>query len=310
MHTSGKNPAYIKPGGVRSKPPMEFGRASGRSITPPPKEEISLRQHEAVFAGRKRSYGVFSQSNTADEDRAIALQTSQDETSEVEQYEEDVSRSPSPTCSDGGMVTLAQPHALQEPVLPIELRASVQPNAPRVSVESVESCAPVESVESCASAMPQGLRAPVFKPCYLCLYSDEPIVVQYVKYIMTETARSSRQQIAHLIAGDIAAHEQKSGRSPDGASVLDVERHIALHMLHPSIKVPELIRELDDMRRLIRGTITNICPDTGAAILDNGNMSLYLRVVRELQQVYKLGDQAKLSLGGIGGPAVTLAVDL
>ena len=194
-----------------------------------------------------------------------------------------------------------------------ELQASPSQSAavhggPRTGVQS--DCSDGEPAGECGVEPAATPRGPVSKPCYLCFFSDEPACVHYSKFIMNESARTSRQQIAEQVHVDICDREKKAGRSPpDGATVVDIERHIALHMLHPSIKVPELIRELDGVRHLLRGSITNVCPETGGSVIDTGNVALYLRVVRELQQVYKMGDSAKLSLGGTWSGTV-LAVDL
>jgi hypothetical protein len=116
---------------------------------------------------------------------------------------------------------------------------------------------------------------------------------------MNESSRTSRAQIAQLIAEDVNERETQAGRSPEGATTADIERHIATHMLQPSIKIPEIIRELDDVRRLLRGSITSVDPETGNSVIDTGNVSLYLKVIRELQQVYKIGDPSKLAMGNV-----------
>jgi hypothetical protein len=140
---------------------------------------------------------------------------------------------------------------------------------------------------------------PIPKPCYLCVFAEEAVCVQYTRYIMNESSRTSRAQIAQLIAEDVNERETQAGRSPEGATTADIERHIATHMLQPSIKIPEIIRELDDVRRLLRGSITSVDPETGNSVIDTGNVSLYLKVIRELQQVYKIGDPSKLAMGNV-----------
>jgi hypothetical protein len=134
--------------------------------------------------------------------------------------------------------------------------------------------------------------------------------MQYATYILHECARSSRLQVAQQIARDIQEREAQSGRSVEGADVASIDRHIALHILHPAVKVPEIIRELDGLRRRLHGSLTNVCPDTGNSVIDTGNVALYLKVVREIQQVYKMGDTAKLSLGGVKETGPPIASDL
>jgi hypothetical protein len=148
------------------------------------------------------------------------------------------------------------------------------------------------------------------KHCYLCFFAKELICVNYNKYIIDESQRCATAQVAKQIADDISERDKQLGTVSEGATVADIQRHIASHMLHPLVKVPELIRELDDMRRLLRGSISSTDPETGASIIDTANMSLYLKVVREIQQIYKMNDSSKLFLGSMHDGCTTLQTDL
>jgi hypothetical protein len=134
--------------------------------------------------------------------------------------------------------------------------------------------------------------------CYLCFYAEEEVCIQYAKYIINESQRCCKKQIAQQMAQDIEARETRNGGNvPQGASASDIEKHISEHVLHPSVKVPEIIRELDGVRRLLRSSITSTDPETGDRVIDTANVTLYLKVIRELHQVYKMGDTTKLTLG-------------
>jgi hypothetical protein len=142
--------------------------------------------------------------------------------------------------------------------------------------------------------------------CYLCFYAEEEVCVQYAKYIITESQRCCKKQIAKQISQDIEARERCNSNTPIGASAADIEKHISEHVLHPSVKVPEIIRELDGMRRLLRSSITSTDPETGDRVIDTANVTLYLKVIRELHQVYKMGDTTKLTLGAsVAGTGVS-----
>jgi hypothetical protein len=148
------------------------------------------------------------------------------------------------------------------------------------------------------------------RQCYLCFFAAELRCVNYNKYIIDESPRCATAQIAKQITDDISARDNELGVVSEGATVADIQRHIASHMLHPLVKVPELIRELDDMRRLLSGSISSTDPETGATIIDAANMSLYLKVVREIQQIYKMNDSSKLFLGSMHGGSAALQTDL
>ena len=181
-------------------------------------------------------------------------------------------------------------------------KMSIEPASPNPSC-----CASVHHRNGVGSSNTNSKLPP---PCFLCIYADEPVGVQYTNFIMKQTAQSSRGQIARMVSEDIHNREMSTGRVPEGATAVDIERHIATHMLHPSVKLTEILKELDGVRRLLRGKITDVCPESGTPTIDTSNVSLYLRVVREIQSVYKLGDHSKLSLGGAGLPAASITSDI
>jgi hypothetical protein len=155
----------------------------------------------------------------------------------------------------------------------------------------------VGSVNDIDTPMKPAIRHRKTPQCYLCFFAEEQVCVQYAKYIINESQRCCRKQIAHQIALDIETRDTHNGNVSQGASASDIEKHIAEHMLHPNVKVPEIIRELDGVRRLLRSSITTTDPETGDRVIDTANVSLYLKVIREINQVYKMGDTTKLTLG-------------
>jgi hypothetical protein len=290
---------------------MEFGAAKGRSISPP-FSDISDGD-----VGLKRSFSpsvVGSRSEPKRVCRGVdfcGIQPS------VYGLQFPTFSKPSRSNTPMGQESFTSSHMPFQGVAPACANVSgptvfCRPTTPQVEQDmSRQSRSP--SISDCgmtSATLQNHPRGPAPKPCYLCYFSDEPVCVQYSKFIMQESARMSRQQIAKLVSKEISCHEMRAGRSPRGATAVDIERHIALHMLYPTIKIPELIRELDGVRHLLRGSITNVCPETGTSIIDTGNVSLYLRVVREIQQVYKMGDPTKLSLGGTGLPTATITSDI
>ena len=96
-------------------------------------------------------------------------------------------------------------------------------------------------------------------------------------------------------------HEELLQDEPDanvkGAGVKDIDKHIRKHILHPAVKVPSILRDLDNVRETLQDTLVTKDEETGAKMVDVGNVSLYLRVVRELNQMYKMGDVTKLTFG-------------
>ncbi|KAJ1465668.1 hypothetical protein T484DRAFT_3636042 [Baffinella frigidus] len=306
---------------------MEFGRAKGRSVSPPAHPLYSVSSNvETLSPGHKKSKhkhdSVASSTTTRVETETVGFMrpTANAETAglmrstaNVDPMRSTANVDPMRSTANADPMRGRSLHPFEFPHVPSASRGAT----PAFSEASCSQRSPSPAAETCGGrrtvVIPHthALSTSVLKPCYMCLFAEEVLCVQYTTFILNETARSSRNQIARQVADDIVSRDLQMGRSPsEGASVADIERHIALHMLSPAVKVPELIRELDDVRRLMRASITNVCPDTGAAVVDTGNVALYLRVVREQIQIYKMGDIAKLSLASAGQSTAPLATDL
>ena len=131
--------------------------------------------------------------------------------------------------------------------------------------------------------------------CYMCYFSDNQNCVQYTDFIIRESHRTTVKDMAQQIFEELSQHESDSNTK--GASFKDIQKHIKNHMLHPAVKVPAILRDLDSIRETLHDTLITKDAETGAKVVDSTNVVLYLRVIRELNQLYKLGDISKLSFG-------------
>ena len=131
--------------------------------------------------------------------------------------------------------------------------------------------------------------------CYMCYFSDDQNCLQYTAYIIRESHRSTSREMAQQIYEELSQEEQNV--ESKGASVKDIDKHIRKHMLHPAVKVPAILRDLDSVRETLQETLVTRDPDSGGKVIELTNVNVYLKVVRELNQMYKLGDVSKLSFG-------------
>jgi hypothetical protein len=133
--------------------------------------------------------------------------------------------------------------------------------------------------------------------CYLCLYATETNVLEITNFIIKESHRATPGELATQICAEIAEH--------DGGTVThaQVVAHITEHMIHPAVKMACIVRELDDVRRKVHRTMLSVDPETGQLAVDMNNVNAYVRVVREIQQVYRQGDPLKLTFGTVGDAA-------
>jgi hypothetical protein len=131
--------------------------------------------------------------------------------------------------------------------------------------------------------------------CYMCYFSDDQNCVHYTEFIIRESHRSTSREMAQQIHEEMSQHEPDANSK--GASVKDIDKHIRKHMLHPAVKVPAILRDLDSVRETLQDTLVTKDAESGAKVIESNNVVLYLKVVRELNQMYKLGDITKLSFG-------------
>jgi len=131
--------------------------------------------------------------------------------------------------------------------------------------------------------------------CYMCYFSEDQRCLHYTSFILRESHRSTPKQMAQQIYEELLQDEPDANSK--GAGVKDIDRHIRKHMLHPAVKVPSILRDLDNVREALQDTLVTKDAESGAKTVDSGNVVLYLRVVRELNQMYKMGDVNKLTFG-------------
>jgi hypothetical protein len=131
--------------------------------------------------------------------------------------------------------------------------------------------------------------------CYMCYFSDDEMCLQFTEFILRESHRSTSRHMAHQIYEELVKEEPDA--DANGASMKDIDKHIRQHMLHPMVKVPAILRDLDSIRETLQQTLVTRDEESGAKVIDAVNINLYLKVVRELHQMYKLGDVTKLAFG-------------
>lgn len=108
---------------------------------------------------------------------------------------------------------------------------------------------------------------------------------------------------AHCVdADEMAAHLRKhlEGRKEaeeleddDLPSVEDIQTHIKRHVLHPAVRVAQILRDLlalaDTLQELVSGR-----GEDGLPLVDVRTVTVYLKVISEIMQIYKTADLTKM----------------
>ena len=105
---------------------------------------------------------------------------------------------------------------------------------------------------------------------------------------------------ADCMAGMIVEHLTSLGPDQPGLSKSDIRRHIqGGHMLNPSLQMAHTLRTLFELRDTIHGMI--IVEADGVKSVDVRNMTMYLKIISEIMQVYKTGDVSRLMFSDDAG---------
>jgi hypothetical protein len=80
----------------------------------------------------------------------------------------------------------------------------------------------------------------------------------------------------------------------DGIGLEEVRSHIQSHMLQPGVRVACFMRSLLKLSDKLEGITTAYDPETGETVVDGKNVSVYLKVVSEIMQMYRTGEVNRL----------------
>jgi len=76
-------------------------------------------------------------------------------------------------------------------------------------------------------------------------------------------------------------------------SAEDIELHIKRHVLHPAVRVAQLLRNLLDLADTLQELVSGRGED-GLPLVDVRTVTVYLRVVAEIMQIYRTADLTKM----------------
>lgn len=106
---------------------------------------------------------------------------------------------------------------------------------------------------------------------------------------VSEMANQLREELLEQqLAG--GAGDALSAQIPCADEVVD---HIKRHVLHPNVQVSQILRNLLDMAETLREVVCTRDAD-GTPLIDVRTVSVYLKVVNEIMQIYRTSDLSKM----------------
>jgi hypothetical protein len=126
--------------------------------------------------------------------------------------------------------------------------------------------------------------------CWLCEFSDDPIARSITRFISDQAVTMGPELMAERV------HEMLVEKCPmcDGIGLDEVREHITVHTLCPAVRVACIMRSLLRLTDKLEGITTTFDPSTGRTEVDAKNVSVYLKVVSEVMQMYRTGEVSKL----------------
>ena len=126
--------------------------------------------------------------------------------------------------------------------------------------------------------------------CWLCEYSDDPVAKSLTRFITEQAVTMGPELMAERV------HESLVDRFPmsEGIGLEEVREHIMVHTLCPSVRVSCIMRSLLRLTDKLEGITMSVDPDTGQTVVDARNVTVYLKVVSEVMQMYRTGEVSRL----------------
>lgn len=130
--------------------------------------------------------------------------------------------------------------------------------------------------------------------CWLCRNCTTDDVKSFHSF-MIEKAHSVD---AHEMAAHMREHlDSQSLRGAlddeDVPSVEDIQLHIKRHVLHPAVRVAQILRNLLELADTLQELVSGRGED-GLPLVDVRTVTVYLKVISEIMQIYKTADLTKM----------------
>jgi len=121
--------------------------------------------------------------------------------------------------------------------------------------------------------------------CVLCQYTgsqDNKVVASVMAYISESAGKVSVAEISRQAC--IALNEELNTAVTDE----DVETHILSHSLDQRVVLSTILRDLVDIAQTVKQSSVVTDADTGAAAVDTKALLAYLKIVNEIQNIFRM----------------------
>lgn len=130
--------------------------------------------------------------------------------------------------------------------------------------------------------------------CWLCRNCATDDVKSFHSFMVEKAHCVDAHEMAahmreHLEAQKIAS----SLEDEDVPSAEDIQLHIKRHVLHPAVRVAQILRNLLELADTLQELVSGRGED-GLPLVDVRTVTVYLKVIAEIMQIYKTADLSKM----------------
>lgn len=126
--------------------------------------------------------------------------------------------------------------------------------------------------------------------CWLCLNNGEECAQKLHTFMLQNIASVDVDSMADMMH----AHLHEATHGAEGTSKEAIRLHIqGSHLLCPSLQMAHNLRSLLELRDTLKGMLISVDED-GAKTVDSRNMTMYLKVISEIAQMYRTGEVSKM----------------
>ena len=136
------------------------------------------------------------------------------------------------------------------------------------------------------------------KRCWLCTFAN----CKMAKRVSTFVATNAGVMDPAIMADQIKREVLKEYPLAKGIGRHHILCHIREHVLIPGVRLASIVRSLITLAETLRCTLQQVDEETGDMAVDIRNTELYLKVVTQITNVYKLDGTKLLFQNGLAPP--------
>ena len=130
--------------------------------------------------------------------------------------------------------------------------------------------------------------------CWLCRNCTTDDVKTFHSYMVEKAHCVDAHEMAAHMRDHLEAQKMVSElEDEDLPSAEDIQLHIKRHVLHPSVRVAQILRNLLELADTLQELVSGRGED-GLPLVDVRTVTVYLKVISEIMQIYKTADLTKM----------------